>query len=538
MNERTLQQLLAKSFAQHGTRRALEVDGISFTYQDLSHRAAAGAVAIVRTQSDLPFVVVFSYRSEAAFLGILAALLAGKAYLPVSHKFPAQRLAEIFELSRADTLVLGRELTDHFLEFLQSFDDRLPELNVLYLPGDEDALAALRDSFPRHRYLPIPPVIEEPTTEFPESSPDDYAYMLFTSGSTGKPKGIAITHENVCSYLEYICSYFDFHPDDRFSQCFDLTFDYSVHDMFCCWLSGACLCVIPSTSLMAPAKFLQSNGITVWFSVPSLAMTMDRLRMLTPGRFPGIRLSLFGGEAVSRSIVDSWQAAAPNSTIYNVYGPTEATINVTHYLWDPVQSPQECVNEGLPLGQCFPTLDLRIVDAFGREVPAGERGQLVVTGPQIARGYYQNEAKTAQVFRTLPDHPDKIWYFTGDLASRDDLGTVRYFGRIDFQVQICGYRVELAEIEAQLRAAARCEEAVAVPWPFAPQTGRADYLVAVIGGRQRPESETREIERFCRARLPDYAVPADFIYVEDLPLNINGKIDRGAIARILGETLT
>ncbi|NLE37353.1 MAG: D-alanine--poly(phosphoribitol) ligase, partial [Pirellulaceae bacterium] len=251
-----------------------------------------------------------------------------------------------------------------------------------------------------------------------------------------------------------------------------------------------------------------------------------------------IRLSLFGGEAVSRSIVESWQAAAPNSLIYNVYGPTETTINITRYRWDPVRSPGACANDIVPLGEGFPGLEIRVVDQRGIETPPGEKGQLVVAGRQVARGYYRNEAKTKEAFRTLPDGDGRIWYFTGDRVSRDASGVLRYFGRMDFQVQLRGHRVELAEIDAALRAAAGTEYAAAMPWPYAPETGRADDLVAVVGGGDRGGEDAQRIERLCRARLPDYAVPSRIVYVDDFPLNINGKIDRRAIARMLEDRVS
>jgi amino acid adenylation domain-containing protein len=534
----TLQQSLDDCWARFGENCALEVDGARFTYADLGWKAKAGATAITGAGCQGPFVVVFGYRSAAAFLGILSTLKAGKAYLPVSHKFPPERLLEIFQISTADTLFLCAELAAHFREFLASHDDQLPTLNVLYWPQEAQAISSLMSEFPRHKYFPISEKSDGRAADFPQAAGDDYAYMLFTSGSTGKPKGIAITQNNVCAYLRVMLGHYDFHPDDRFSQCFDLTFDYSVHDMFCCFLSGACLCAVPADSLLAPAKFIEERQITVWFSVPSLAMTMEKLRMLRPARFPSIRLSFFGGEAVSENTMRTWQAAAPNSIVHNVYGPTEATINITHYRWDPKVSPRQCVDGGVPLGHSLPGLEIRIVDSAGRELPHGQKGELVVRGPQIAPGYYKNPEKTAQAFHAVGDDPDSVWYCTGDLASRDELGLIRYFGRLDFQVQICGHRVELTEIEAVLRKAAGTDFAIAVPWPYAPQSGRADSVIAVIAAEALSETSQAEIQRQCRASLPAYAVPARIVCMPEFPFNANGKTDRKAIAHILKETLT
>jgi acyl-coenzyme A synthetase/AMP-(fatty) acid ligase len=258
--------------------------------------------------------------------------------------------------------------------------------------------------------------------------------------------------------------------------------------------------------------------------------------MLRPGRFKKIRHSFFGGEAVSESIARTWQAAAPNSVVHNVYGPTEATINVTHYRWDPMTSPDECVNGGVPLGYALPGVEIRVVDSSGDEVQPGEKGELIVAGMQIAPGYFRNPEKTAQAFRAVAGD-QRIWYCTGDLVSRDETGLICYFGRLDFQVQICGYRVELAEIEALLRSAAQTEYAVAIPWPYAPETGRGESVVAVIGTDSPCECLEDAIRRRCSASLPAYAVPSQVVQLDEFPLNINGKIDRRAIADRLGEML-
>ena len=535
--QRTLQQALDVCWERFAENTAIEVDGQSLTYREMGRCAAIGASFLVANAGASPFVVIFGYRSKAAFLGIAATLKAGKAYLPVSQKFPPERVFEIFSISKADTLFLSEELVEHFHAFLNTHDEALPPLNVLVLPDERQCIAGLKRRFPKHRYMVVDEAPEDIAGEYSAAQEDDFAYMLFTSGSTGKPKGIAITNTNVCSYVSTMLDSYDFRADDRFSQCFDLTFDYSVHDLFCCWLSGACLCVVPTASLIAPAKFVEKSGITIWFSVPSLAMTMDKMRMLRPGRFTNLRHSFFGGEAVSQSIVETWQAAAPNSAVHNVYGPTEATINITHYRWDPEVSPGECVNGGVPLGHCLPGLEIRVIDTSGAELPPGEQGELVVAGPQVAPGYYKNPQKTAQAFRTLPDDERRIWYATGDLVSRDETGLIRYFWRMDFQVQICGHRVELSEVESVLRTAAETEYAVAIPWPYAPETGRADSVVAVIGTSPEKIEQDETILSECKEHLPSYAVPSQIVRLSEFPLNINGKIDRKAIAGQMGDLM-
>jgi len=252
---------------------------------------------------------------------------------------------------------------------------------------------------------------------------------------------------------------------------------------------------------------------------------------LEPGAFPTLRWSLFCGEALSASLAEAWQQAANNSVLENLYGPTEATIAITYYRWNPETSPAECVRGLVPIGWPFDGQQVCAVNEDLTPVPVGESGELCLGGSQVTRGYLNDPEKTAKSFVRLKHTGDQIWYRTGDLVRQDERGCLFYLGRRDFQVKVNGYRVELQEIDLVLREAARTELAVAIPWPLS--DGSASGIVGVVSGSD-PERDS-DIIAACDKRLPRYMVPNRIYHFPQIPLNVNGKIDRGKITEMLAE---
>jgi len=524
----TLQSRLVGAFKEYASNRALEVDGENLTYSEIYNIAGRIGRAIIDAGETGPFVALMAYRSIHSYTGLLGTLLAGKAYLPLNPKFPPNRTVSMLKDASCSIMILGPECSEALASFLVTYDQNMPVLKILYLSEAKNPILKLSEKFKQHCFIEIDnnsPVGEK---SLPTVSSDDYAYLLFTSGSTGQPKGIGITHGNVCAYMDFIFSRYDYRSFDRVSQFFDFTFDPSVHDIFSAWFSGACLCSVPYQSLMAPTRFINKSELTVWYSVPSVPMFMAKLNMLKDGLFPGLRYSMFSGEALSQSVAEKWQNAAPNSLVVNYYGPTEATVNITYYDWDRQKSPPLCRNGGVPLGFPFPEQEIRIVDPEGHDVPTGQRGELIVSGSQVAKGYINNPGKTKSSFKELPHLKGKIWYFTGDLVERDSEDIIYFYGRMDFQVQIRGYRVELSEVEGLIKKTASTEFAAAIPWPLNPHTSCADELVAVIAGRQDNDL-AQKIITVCKSSLPSYMVPSTVFFMQEFPLTANGKINRKAL---------
>src|SRR5215831_151528 len=395
-------------------RNALVVKGQAYSYQTLLAEVSRLAQAINAFEPETrELAAVFAYRSLTAYSGVLGALACGKGYVPLNPKFPIDRSRKMLLLSGCRVLIVGSEAVPQLEQLLDGVDTAF----TIVLPDAPDQVGlALPQS--KHRFvtaseLPSPKSLAEPNV-----SQDAVAYILFTSGSTGQPKGVPISHANVLSYIRYTCDRYEVNEQDRFSQEFDQTFDLSVHDMFVCWERGACLFSVPERSMMAPAKFIRDNGLTMWFSVPSVIGALSKLGLLKPNCFPSLRLSLFCGEPLPATCAQAWQEAAPNSILENLYGPTEATIAISNYRWDVGRSLQGCVNGIVPIGWIFEGQRSCVIDQLRRVVSTGEAGELCLSGSQVTTGYWGNSEKSREQFVHLSEGDESLWYRTGDLVKR------------------------------------------------------------------------------------------------------------------------
>lgn len=491
-----------RSAALFPERPALEVAGKALTYSEL-HRRALGIARLLLEQDPgdaAPQLTgVFGSRSVEAFAAVLGVLLRGHGYVPLNPRFPVLRNRDM--LGRAGCRV------------------------VVVDPQHLDAARELVAALPEPPLLVVPPGAEpEGDVALPPRGPETPAYLLFTSGSTGRPKGVLVRQANVAAFLDAVAARYDLNKSDRLTQLFDLTFDLSAFDLFAAWQNGACVCCPEGGQLLRPSEFVRESGVTVWFSVPSTAMFLERLGGLKSGMFPALRLSLFCGEALTAELANGWAAAAPNSIVENLYGPTEATIACTAHRWQPGSEPG--ANGFVPIGEAIGATQTRIVDEELREVDAGEAGQLLLGGPQVVEGYWDDAAATARSFVTMSGNGD--WYLTGDRVLRPvGGGPLEYLGRIDSQIKILGHRVELEEVEAVLREEARAE-AIAVGWPLTP-SGAAGIVAFIASAAV----DTVQLRRALSERLPEYMVPRELRLVGELPLNANGKRDRKAVLSML-----
>jgi amino acid adenylation domain-containing protein len=497
----TLTSRLAAAASRFASRPALIIRGESFSYGHLDDLARRWARHIVdQLGKPAARVGVFGSRSLISYTGTMTALYAGATFVPLNPRFPAERTRRMIEMAELDFILVDRLASQQLASVMEGIASPPPVLTPELLEG-------LRNG-PRLETLP-------------EVSSSDLAYLLFTSGSTGLPKGVPITHGNARAYLDWGHARYGFTPEDRFSQTFDQTFDLSVHDQFLCWESGASLYSLSPPELLAPSRFIQKNGLTVWFSVPSIVAQMRKRNSLLPDSFPLLRWSLFCGEPLPAAAAEAWQAAAPHSTVENLYGPTELTIACAVHRWDPATSPDLCHNGIVPIGAPFPGLDALLLDENLQPLPAGQPGELAVSGPQTSPGYWQDPKRTAAAFIHLPQGR---FYRTGDRVDSLPNGEYTYLGRIDHQVKVLGFRVELGEIEAVLRRNPAVVAAVAMGWPVI--DGSAQGIVAFVQGENL---DVPALLATAKASLSDYMVPAAIHCVDNMPLNANGKIDRAAL---------
>jgi amino acid adenylation domain-containing protein len=515
-----------ESSERFSSRPALVVDGETVTYHALRRKAGELASLLRRTEEgNSPLVAILACRSVTAYAGILGALAAGKGYVPLNPKFPAERTRRMLILSGCSEVIVGNECVAHLRELLEGFQQPL----TLILPGMAD-VTDLRTDFPLHRYLLSKDALANLDPVFETTvSAQAIAYLLFTSGTTGEPKGVPVTHSNVRSYIDYMCGRCDLNETDRFSQHSDLTFDLSAHDIFVAWERAASLYCLPERAVLLPAKFVRDNALTAWLSVPSIIGILSKMRLLEPDFFPSLRYSFFCGEPLPVSSAQLWQNAAAHSIVENLYGPTEATIAISHYRWDGSHSPGECLNGICPIGWTFTGQRSGIVDQDFNILPNNQAGELFLAGSQVTAGYWNDPEKTGTKFVRVGNSENTIWYRTGDLVQQGSTGCMYYLGRIDDQVKIRGYRAELQEIEHVLRKACGTDQVVSVAWPV--RDGSADGVVAFVSG-QKVLDEGKAL-KYCRTYLPGYMVPRRIYALDALPLNLNGKVDRRGLVRML-----
>jgi amino acid adenylation domain-containing protein len=518
-----------RSSEQFPTHGAIEVTGREVTYQQLAYLAKrlAATLQASAVPGAAPLTAVFAYRSETAYAAVLGVLMAGHGYVPLKRTFPIDRTRLMLESSMCRSLIVDAGSEPQLERLLGSIAIPL----VIICPDRAD-VTELAVKFPAHRIIGANE-LAGPQQWSPVDLPgDSIAYLLFTSGSTGRPKGVMVSHANVLHYLDCVTKRYGFTSNDRLSQMFDFTFDLSVHDMFVAWESGACLCCPTQKQLIKPGAFVNDARLTVWFSVPSTAAFMRRFGVLKPGMYPGLRLSLFCGEALPVEIVRHWALAAPNSIIENIYGPTELTIACTAYRWDNTKSPDECEQGIVPIGQPFDGMRALIVDEQLREVEHGRDGELLMAGPQMSLGYWQDEKKTRQAFVPVAGK-NGTYYKTGDRVRRPGVNKpVVYLGRLDDQIKVLGHRVELGEVEAAVRQVSGLEGVVALGWPRT-ESG-ADGIEVFL---ETDSFDTETLMGQLKEKLPAYMLPRNVLVLRRFPLNVNGKYDRKALQLMFENTL-
>jgi amino acid adenylation domain-containing protein len=507
------------------TRGAIDVGGREVTYEQLANRAKrlAATLQVTAISDAVPLTAVFVHRSETAYAAVLGALMAGNGYVPLNRTFPIGRTRLMLERSMCRSVIVDAGSEPQLENLLEGMTVPL----VIICPDRAD-VAELTGKFPAHRFVGAPQLADAEQWYPVDVAANSIAYLLFTSGSTGQPKGVMVSHANVLHYVDYVTKRYGFTSNDRLSQTFDLTFDLSAHDMFVAWETGACLCCPTQKQSIKPGAFINEARLTTWFSVPSTALFMRRFGVLKPEMYPGLRLSLFCGEALPTETARQWALAAPNSVIENIYGPTELTIGCTAYRWDNATSPGECEQGIVPIGQPFGDMQALIVDEQFRDVEDGMDGELLMTGPQLSLGYWQDGEKTRRAFVKVAGK-DGTYYRTGDRVRRPAGNKpLVYLGRFDNQIKVLGHRVELGEVEAAIRELSGLEGVVAMGWP-AIESG-ADGIAVFL---ETDGFDTKALAKQLKEKLPVYMLPRDILVLGRLPLNSNGKYDRKALQLIL-----
>ncbi|MCA9689270.1 MAG: amino acid adenylation domain-containing protein, partial [Myxococcales bacterium] len=503
--DETLLDRFAASVRAHGDRVAVRCGDDTLTYtaldvraNQLAHRLRALGVGPERR------VALCLERSVELVVAVLAVLKAGGAYVPLDADHPGRRVASILADAGASVLVTTSALRDR-LELLAPRE--------VLLDVECDALAALPEEPPRLSSL----------------SPDNLAYVIFTSGSTGRPKGVAVPHSNVLRLFSTTRERFAFGPADVWCLFHSIAFDFSVWELWGALLHGGRLVIVPYVVSREPEAFyrlLVEEGVTVLNQTPS---AFSLLREVERGRERdawSVRVIVFGGEALTLPELASWfdRHADDRPTLVNMYGITETTVHVTYRAIAERDSRQPRSLIGAQLDD----LELYVLDQHGALVPVGVPGELYVGGPGLARGYLDRPSLTAERFVPNPiGPPGSRLYRTGDQARLLTGGDLEFLGRIDDQIQIRGFRVELGEVEAALRRIPGITQCVVLSEGQGIELRLLAYVVSGAG----PRPVSTELRAQLRAQLPDYMIPSAVVVLDAMPLTSQGKLDRRALPR-------
>jgi D-alanine--poly(phosphoribitol) ligase subunit 1 len=360
---------------------------------------------------------------------------------------------------------------------------------------------------------------------------DDGFYILFTSGSTGEPKGVIITLGCLEHFISWMLAEQSFAEGrEVFLNQAPFSFDLSVMDLYCSLATGSTLFSISRDLVENPKQLyhaLGNSGVTIWVSTPSFAQMCLIEHTFAEPMLPGVRRFLFCGETLAPHTAAQLLSRFPKAQVWNMYGPTEATVAMTSIRIDP---PALNRYPTLPVGRAMPGTRIFVADQNGHELPPDERGEIIIAGPNVSPGYIGRPDLTARAFF---DYQGQRAYKTGDLGRFYD-GLLFFDGRLDEQIKISGYRIELGDVEANLRALPSVRNAVVLP---VIKDGAAQSLTAFVVLEARDETSDFKLAHDLRTqlgrRLPAYMLPRKFVFLNAFPMTANGKADRAALARSL-----
>jgi len=494
---------------------AVVFQGQTATYQQLEQRSNQLARVLVESgcrPGDRVGLLV--PKSIQAIVGMLGTLKAGCIYVPMDSSSPPARQAKIVHACEP--------------AFILSATPAAQQLQALMteLVAGATFRTGWLDSGPPDHPGPdfnVDQIASMPTGPIPcATKSEDVAHILFTSGSTGVPKGVMITHANASHFIQWAVRYFNTLPSDRISGHPPLHFDLSTFDIWGTFLAGAQLHpVSPEISLLPHklAAFIRDSELTQWFSVPSALKYMAQFDVVKPGGFPALKRLLWCGEALPAPTLIYLMQRLPGVQFTNLYGPTETTIASSYYTVP--ECPQDDHTE-IPIGLACEGEQLFVLDESLQTAPAGEIGDLFISGAGLSPGYWRDLQKTESVFIHHREH-GRI-YRTGDLARTGQDGLVYLLGRADSQIKSRGFRIELGEIETALNTLGLLRECAVVGVRTDGFEGTAICCAySPVPGVQVTPGNLRE--RLMQL-LPSYMIPNQWLSFDSLPLNGNGKVDR------------
>ncbi len=483
--EKTIVKLFEETVLKYGANEAIIHNDKVVCYKELNEKANGIAAYLlsnynIQKEEIICLVSNRSIDSVAAMLGIMKT---GAAYLPIDIDLPNERIQYIIKNSGSRILINNGHKD-------KNFSEKVISLNEITLTPKENVNIDLKSN--------------------------NLAYVIYTSGSTGKPKGVLIEHGNFTNMFVNMIGIFGIKEADRVLQFASIGFDGAMFEIFQALLTGATLVIADKDKIQSPElfiRYIEQKEVTFVTLPPAYLSVLDKTKL------PSVHTLVTAGEQAIVSDVNYYKQFVK---YINGYGPTENSVCTSYYI---VEKDKE-YSGNVPIGKPSPNSKIYILDENLKPVPVGFSGELCVSGSSITRGYLNNEELTNQKLVNNPFEPDLRMYHTGDLARWREDGNIEFLGRIDEQVKINGNRIELGEIENRLLEHSSVKEVVVLDI----QTGNLRELAAFIV--QADNISIEDIKKHLRLFLPEYMIPLHYVFLENIPITDNGKINKAALRQI------
>ena len=497
--EKTVKDLFEEQCRLQPNKTALVYNDKNICYKRLNEKANQIARYLIKEGVENEAVIGISmeqgFERIATMLGIIKA---GGVFLPIDETYPKERIEYMLRDSKAKLLVTDRGLQRNIEFFGKVVNIHLEDLKN-----------------------------QNTTNISTQLSPNNLIYIMYTSGSTGQPKGVMVEHKNVVRLVKET-NYIDFQETDRIIQGSTIVFDASTLEIWGALLNGLELHLVEKETMLNPDRLrhvIEKNKITIlWMTAP----LFNQMSRENPDIFYNMRYLLVGGEALLPEPIERVRKACGDVTILNGYGPTEnTTFSTIHHI-------DSKYTNNIPIGKPIANSTAYIIDAHMNLQPIGAIGEIYVGGDGVSRGYLNNAALTKEKFIDSPFRQGERLYRTGDMGRWLPDGSIEYLGRVDQQVKIRGFRIELGEIVNTILSHPFVKEATAL---IKEKGEKSKYITAYVVMNQHHEKEgIRVLKEYVKTKLPEYMQPVFILEVQEIPLTLNGKINREALLSIPEET--
>jgi amino acid adenylation domain-containing protein len=488
--QQSILDTILSNLTTYSNRNAFYINEQCYTYADLSKKIAGISEALITIPQQTTIGVITTDSIET-YASVIALWLNGHIFIPISPANAKER--NEISLQQA-------------------------EVKYILTPTIKSAEIINTDNF---NLIITNNLSADAKIENRNRDENNILYILFTSGSTGTPKGVPITLKNLDAFIHaFIKIGFKINEEDKFLQIYDLSFDASVHCYTLPLFLGACAYTIPTKEV----KYLYAYKLMKEQELTFVKMPPSTITFLQPYfskiNLTQLKYTCFGGEALQSSLVTDWQKCAPNTEIHNVYGPTEATINCFSYSDKNIKAYNNIVAIGKPMDG----VNAIVIDENNSILPENTKGELCVAGNQTTAGYWKNEEKNKEAFIKINNI---TYYKTGDVVYYDNEGDYYYCERIDNQVQIQGYRVELGELEHHARKITKLTHVVALAKKSKTNTNQLFLFL------ENYKDSIEQLKTELAQKVPNYMVPQQIITPPSFPLTTSGKIDRNQLKELL-----